>query len=296
MPIATGLALGLGIAGAVGGATIGAVGANAAAGKQASAANNAAQLQYNLGQQGLDFQKSEFNTQQQNIAPWLAAGKQGIGTLSSLLAPGGQLTQGWDQQFQAPTNVTEQNDPGYQFRLQQGMDALQNSAAARGGLLSGGTAKAIDQYAQSDASNEYNNVYNRSLGQYQQSYNQFQNNQSNLFNREASLAGVGQTATSQLGQTGAQAAGNIGNILANTGNQVGNSIQSAGNAAASGIYGIGNALNTGIGSGVNMINQQSMLNQILAAGNQSSYSNAGQTGYVPGVPGMNQGLVNSNGQ
>jgi hypothetical protein len=66
-----------------------------------------------------------------------AAGAQG--GFGSLLTPYGQT-------FQAPTSVTEQNDPGYQFRLQQGQDALQNSAAARGGLLSGGTAKALSDY------------------------------------------------------------------------------------------------------------------------------------------------------
>jgi hypothetical protein len=294
MPIATGLALGLGLAGALGGSAIGAIGSSKAADAQGDAANNAANLQYKLGQQSLDFQKQEFNTQQQNIAPWLQAGSGAIGQLSDLMKPGGQLATGWNQQFQAPTGVTEQNDPGYQFLLSQGLDALQNSAAARGGLLSGGTAKAIDQYAQSDASNEYGNVYNRALGQYQQNYNQFQNNQSNLYNRLAGISGAGQTATAQLGQSGSAAAGNIGNISGNIGAQVGNSMQSAGNAAASGYYGIGNAINSGISSGINQYTgaaQLSSLQALLGQNtngqynfNSSGYNSAGGAYVRPGTP------------
>lgn len=52
-------------------------------------------------------------------------------------------------------------DPGYQFRIDEGMKALQNSAAARGGLLSGGFAQNAMQFGQSMASQEYGNVFNR---------------------------------------------------------------------------------------------------------------------------------------
>jgi hypothetical protein len=81
--------------------------------------------------------------------------------------------QPWTQQFQAPTDITEQNDPGYQARLALGQQALQRSAAAQGTLNTGGTEAALTQYAQNYASNEYQNVYNRALGQYQQAYQQY---------------------------------------------------------------------------------------------------------------------------
>ena len=55
-------------------------------------------------------------------------------------------------------------DPGYAFRLNEGSNALQNSAAARGGLLSGATLKGISNYAQNAASGEFNNAYNRFAG------------------------------------------------------------------------------------------------------------------------------------
>src|SRR5215472_4244769 len=170
----------------------------------------------------------------------------------------GSLMQGWNQPFVPPTGATEQNDPGYQFRISQGLQALQNSAAARGGLLSGNTAQAIEQYAQDYASNEYQNVYNRSLGQYQQAYNIFQQNQANQFNRLASLAGVGQTATGQLASAGTAAAGNVGNILLGSSAQIGQSLQNAGAARASGYAGVANA----IGGGVGNLGQLALLNAL----------------------------------
>jgi hypothetical protein len=59
-----------------------------------------------------------------------------------------------------------QVDPGYGFRLSEGLKALERSAAARGGLLSGGTGKALTRYGQEMASQEFGNAFNRSLTQY----------------------------------------------------------------------------------------------------------------------------------
>jgi hypothetical protein len=59
-----------------------------------------------------------------------------------------------------------QTDPGYGFRLSEGLKALERSAAARGGLLSGGTGKALTRYGQEMGSQEFGNAFNRSLTQY----------------------------------------------------------------------------------------------------------------------------------
>jgi hypothetical protein len=71
-------------------------------------------------------------------------------------------------QGQVPTNPGGQpggynfmTDPGYQFRINEGMRALENSAAARGGLLSGGFGKQALRYATDYSAQEYTNVYNR---------------------------------------------------------------------------------------------------------------------------------------
>src|SRR5277367_1071555 len=194
----------------LGGAAIGGIASIFAGNKQASAAENAQQLQAQEQQQALQFQEKEFDTQQQNMAPWLQQGQGAINTLGGLqnqaLQGSGPLAP-WTQQFQAPTAAQAAQQPGYQFALQQGTAALGNSAAASGNLLTGNTGEALQQYGQNLGQQNYQQVYNNSLQQYQQNYNQYQNNQSNLFNRYASIAGLGQTAASNLGSEGQAAAG-----------------------------------------------------------------------------------------
>ena len=68
--------------------------------------------------------------------------------------------------FTAPDSANESNDPGFQERLATGEQALQRSAASKGTLLTGGTAKDLTQYGQDYASNEYANVYNRAANDY----------------------------------------------------------------------------------------------------------------------------------
>lgn len=65
-------------------------------------------------------------------------------------------------------------DPSYQFRLQQGVNALDKSASSRGMLLSGAQQKAVDEYGQNLASQEYANAYNRALQTQQQNVGQDQ--------------------------------------------------------------------------------------------------------------------------
>lgn len=123
-------------------------------------------------------------------------------------------------------------DPGYQFRLGEGQKQIESSAAARGGLLSGAAAKALTKYNQNFASNEYGNVYNR-----------FRANQTDQFNRLASLAGVGQTATNATQQAGQNFATGTGNAL-----------QYGGTARASGYAGQANALSAGLGGLASAVN------------------------------------------
>ena len=68
--------------------------------------------------------------------------------------------------FQAPTEANMVADPGYQFRLKQGQQALENSASARGTLRGGAQLKALTDYSQGAASQEYQNAYNRSRDVY----------------------------------------------------------------------------------------------------------------------------------
>lgn len=177
----------------------------------------------------------------------------------------GSLSKGWDQTFQAPNQLTEQNDPGYQARLNLGETALNNSAAAKGGLLTGGTARDVNQFAQDYASNEYGNVYNRALNTYGTNYNTFEANQTNQYNRLASLAGIGQQTASQLGVAGQNSANNISNTLLTSGAQTGQQLNDAAAATASGYVGGANAYSgalSGIGGNLsNLASLYSLLNQ-----------------------------------
>jgi hypothetical protein len=74
--------------------------------------------------------------------------------------------------FVAPTAITMENDPGFKFRRDEGNQAMERSAAAKGSILSGGTQKALAQYNQDYASNEFQNVFNRALGTQQQNVGQ----------------------------------------------------------------------------------------------------------------------------
>ena len=68
--------------------------------------------------------------------------------------------------FAAPNQQDMLNDPGFQFRIDQGRKALEASAAGKGILRSGGTLKDLLNYGQNFASQEYGNVYNRALSEY----------------------------------------------------------------------------------------------------------------------------------
>ena len=81
-------------------------------------------------------------------------------------------------------------EPGYAFRLGEGMKALERVQAARGNMLSGGALKAGQRYAQDLASQEYGNAYNRL----------------------ANIAGLGQTATTQAGTAGQNYASQAGEL------------------------------------------------------------------------------------
>lgn len=188
--------------------------------------------------------------------------------------------------FHAPTADEARQTPGYEFALREGQNAIQNSAAARGGLLSTGTLKTLDQYSQGLADTTYSDTYNRAFNEYLQQYNQFETNQSNTFNRLAAASGMGQTAASTIGGLNQQGASNVTNINAIGGAQQGGSLMAGGAARASGYAGIANALNSGISS----VSQYALLNSLFGKGGTdiSSFGGVPQAGTInwaaPGVP------------
>jgi hypothetical protein len=279
IPAALLIAGGTAAAGGVASAAISSNAAGNAAQTQANAAESAAQLQAQEAQNALNFQEQEFNTNQANLAPWLTAGEGGLSQLQTLLGIGGNTSApGYGSlltPFTPPTASTAQQYPGYQFQLGQGEEALQNSAAANGSLLSGNTQEALNNYAQNYAQNDYTNVYN-------QSYNTFESNQANQFNRLAALSGIGQTAATTLGTEGQNAANTEANIDLTTGAQQGQDIQNAAAAEASGYIGSANAWSGALGGSTSNLTNLLLLSQLYGGlgGSGGTYypSNSGLTG------------------
>jgi hypothetical protein len=117
-------------------------------------------------------------------------------------------------------------DPSYQFRFNEGQKALDASAAARGGALSGANIKDAMNYGQGAASQEYGNAFNR--------YNQ---QQENAYNRLLKLLGMGQ-----------EGATNIAKLQADAGARQGDYITGGASAKAAGTKARGEAFQSGLSS------------------------------------------------
>lgn len=199
----------------VGSAVIGGVVASNSAKKAANAQRDAA----NLASQ---TELEQYYQNREDMQPWREAGQGALKQLTEGTVAGGDFNRDF-------TLADFTRDPGYDFRLNEGTRALERSAAARGGALSGGALRGISRYGQDYASGEYQNAYNR-----------FNNDRTQRFNRLASLAGVGQTATRDVAQQGAQVAANVGNNIIGAGNAQASSYVGQGNAWSGAAQTLGN--------------------------------------------------------
>lgn len=105
-------------------------------------------------QQGIDVRDKQYKETQGYLNPYTQFGQRAIGKLDQYLGTG-------EGKFDPNAFTT---DPGYQWRLEQGQKALERSAASRGQLLSGGQMKALTNYSQGAASQEFQAAYNRLMG------------------------------------------------------------------------------------------------------------------------------------
>lgn len=106
----------------------------------------------------------------------------------------GSFAQGFGKEFHAPTIEEMRNMPGYQFALNQGIDALDKRAAARGTHLGGGQKKDVMEFAIGLADQSAQTKYQNSLGEYMNSYNIFRNDKNDIFGRYDKLADRGTSA------------------------------------------------------------------------------------------------------
>ena len=141
-----------------------------------------------------------------------------------------------------------QQTPGYQFRYDQGMDAVNNSAAAKGSLLSGRQLKAVDQYSQDFASTEYQNAWNRAQQAYQNAFSRDTTNKNNTFNRLQSMANNGQQAATQQGQWDYASGRDIAGVKTNFADNAASLALAQGQNQANLYTSLGNAVSMGAGA------------------------------------------------
>lgn len=203
-----------------------------------SASSKAAKAQERASDKATASQKAALDRQTELQEPFRQAGMtaqneimQYLGIGGDKNAPGyGSLAKSFDELYGGDKF---QQDPSYQFRVDEGIKAVNRSAAARGMLESGATLKGLTRFGQREGSQEYQNAFNR-----------FQVERAARLNPLQSLMGSGQSAANVL--TGA--AGQFGQ------NEASN-IYNAGQARASGYIGQSNALNQALGGITNYMVQ-----------------------------------------
>lgn len=204
------------------------------ASKQAEATTEAASISAQAAREALGLQRQMYEEGVARQQPWLQAGQQ---ALNKLIPEATSYTPFGMQQFQA--------DPGYAFRLSEGQKALERSAAARGGLLSGATGKALSRYGQEMGSQEYMNAFNR-----------YQTERAARLNPLQSLAGVGQTAANTLGGYGQNYANQANQLAMTNAANMGNLALQQGNIRASQYGTMGSALNTALNTDWNALGRR----------------------------------------
>jgi hypothetical protein len=214
-----------------------------------SASKSAAKTQAASADQAAQLQQQQYEQTREDQMPFLEAGVSALNKLAPLA-----------ENYQKFGQAQFEQDPGYAFRLSEGQKALDRSAAARGGLISGSALKAAQRYGQEMGSQEYTNAFNR-----------YQTERSAQLNPLQSLAGVGQTTAAQLGQAGQNMATGAGAAY-----------MGAGNARASGYVGAANAVTGGLQSYLNYNQQQQQnqqTNQFLANMNQNNMAMTNTGGF-----------------
>lgn len=202
--------------------------------RSAKAARKAAETEAQARERALALQKEMFDRQVELQEPFRQAGVTSTNELMRQLGLSGDAaSEGYGNLMRDFTMADYEADPGYAFRVEEGLKALDRQAAARGGLISGAALKAAGRYGQRAASEEYQNAYDR--------YNK------NRAIRYGFLTGQQ--------DVGIGAANTVGSAAQNYASQGGNEIVGAGQARATGYWNAAQARNA-------------MLNNLINAGSQ----------------------------
>lgn len=274
---------------------------------------------YSTLEQQLAFQKQIYEQQRADLAPYREAGLAGQNKLLNYLGIGPIANAGTDPDYGkyataefTPEAFLANKDPGYGFRMSEGLKAVDRQAAARGGLISGAALKASQRFGQDMASQEYGNAFNRyqtirgnTLSPYERLQGVGLNAANMTGNAGASYGGAGNQAYGALGSglfnayggasagaTNAYGALGTGtyNALGGYGAGASEALMGGANARASGYIGQANAITGGISNLSNQYYQNQLLNSLenkrtLPGYPTSSYEGVNPFGYGSWTPG-----------
>lgn len=259
-------AAGISVAGSV-------FGASRSSSSQQSASKRAVRSNEILTREERARQDRLLEEQRADFAPWREIGQEALGTIYD-----GIRTGTYDPPVFDPDEINLQQDPGYQFRLDEGEKALDRTASARGNLLSGQQIREALRYNQNMASQEYGNAYAR----YADEWSREADRRQNRFRMLNELSGQGLSAAARQAAASSNNALTSSNLTANQISRNQDSIMSAGRAEAQGYADMATAGNQAIqnwltyrqlNDGGSVTNQGNSFNYRLSPNQQQSWNN-----------------------
>lgn len=155
---------------------------------QGEAAEDAAAIQGQASQAGIEEQRRQFNAIQKLLEPYTQAGTGALGQQQALLGLAGAPAQ------QQAIAALEQS-PQFTSMLQQGENAMLQNASATGGLRGGNTQAALAQFRPALLAKTIQDQYAKLGG----------------------LTSIGQNAAAGVGNAGMQTGSNIANLMGQQG-------------------------------------------------------------------------------
>lgn len=250
----------------IGGAVIGVGGSMLAANSQSSASKQAANNQAAATNAATAAQLEMYNRTRSDLAPFVEMGTTALPMLAAFLGPQGPVNSNLSQLSDlygrsgpiasllglGPNGASGMNEqlqkyPGYGFAYDEGLRALDRSAASRGSLLSGGQVQAAQRYGQGMASQLYG-TYLGQLEGYGTGLAGAAAQYGSYGNAIAGLVNTGENAAAQTGNAGSAAASGVSNALTAGVDAQGRAIQNAGTATASGYAGAANQIGSLLGN------------------------------------------------
>ena len=239
-----------------------------AAATGAEAATTAAGIQSDAARRSLDLQERLAQEQVARNAPTVQAGDIARNRMLDLIglsgrtgaAGYGSANQPYSMAGFDPNSLMRnfgasdfQTDPGYNFRLSEGLKAIDRQAAARGGLISGAGLKAAGRFGGDLASQEYGNAFNRfqtnrasQAGLFTDALNRERTRQMDEYGRLSDFTTRGANAAAGTGSSQAAYGTNAANLMSQGAAAMGQGVIGAGQAAAAGQMGAGNTYNNAI--------------------------------------------------